>query len=62
MQRIATVVRIKYPNLEPINMVDKFKLEQNGVTPIMNKMYRGNDYYVHMKKRFTVYGVQIKST
>ena len=50
MQRIANIVRLKYPNIEPINMVDKFKLEQNGVTPIMNKMYRGNDYYVHMKK------------
>ena len=50
MQRLSTVVRMKYPNLEPINMVDKFKLEQNGITPIMNKMYRGNDYYVHMKK------------
>ena len=63
MQRISVAVRIKYPNLEPITMIDKFKLEQNGVTPIMNKMYRGNDYYVHMKKglQYLVYKSKIHS-
>ena len=61
VQRISTLVRVKYTNLEPINMIDKFKLEQNGVTPILNKMYKGNDYYVHMKKglQYLVYKSKI---
>ena len=50
MDVIIKIVNDKYPNLELINMVDKFKLEQEGVTPIMNKMYKGVDYYVHFKK------------
>lgn len=38
-----------YPNLNLIDMIDKFKLEQHGIRPIMNKMYKGKDYYVHHK-------------
>ena len=38
-----------YPNLQLIDMIDKFKLEQHGIRPIMNKMYKGVDYYVHHK-------------
>lgn len=43
-------VKIKYPHLQFINMIDKFKLEQHGLTPIMNRVHEDKDYYVHYKK------------
>lgn len=46
---VREIVKSDYPNLEMINMIDKFILEQNGLKPIMNKVYNGQDYYVHHK-------------
>lgn len=46
---IDELVKNKYPNIGMINMIDKFKLEQHGLTPIMNREIKNKDYYVHYK-------------
>lgn len=46
---IDKLVKNKYPNISMISMIDKFKLEQHGLTPIMNREIKNKDYYVHYK-------------
>lgn len=48
--KVDEYVRVDYPHLKRINMIDKFKLESHGLKPILNKVYKGKDYYVHYKK------------
>ena len=43
-------VKVQYSQIQLINMIDKFKLEQHGLTPIMNRVHKDKDYYVHYKK------------
>ena len=38
-----------YKNIRPINMIDKFILEEHGFYPIIPKSYNGRDYYMHIK-------------
>ena len=38
-----------YKNIKPINMIDKFILEEHGFFPIIPKSYNGQDYYMHVK-------------
>ena len=38
-----------YKNIKPINMIDKFILEEHGLYPIIPKSYNGQDYYMHIK-------------
>ena len=38
-----------YKNIKPINMIDKFILEEHGLYPIIPKSYNGQDYYMHVK-------------
>lgn len=49
IKQIDTLVKKEYP-VQPINMIDKFKLEQHGIKPIMNKVSDGKEYYIHSKK------------
>lgn len=49
MVMIDEYVQANHHKLKLIDMIDKFKLEQNGLTPILNKMYKGKDYYMHCK-------------
>lgn len=49
IKQIDVLVKKEYP-VQPINMIDKFKLEQHGIKPIMNKVSDGKEYYVHSKK------------
>lgn len=46
---IDEYIRVDYPHLKRIGMIDKFKLESHGLKPILNKVYDGKDYYVHYK-------------
>lgn len=39
-----------YKNIRPINMIDKFILEEHGFFPIIPKTYNNKDYYMHIKK------------
>ena len=36
-----------YKNIEPINIIDMFKLQEHGFEPIIPKHYDGKDYFVH---------------
>jgi hypothetical protein len=36
-----------YKNIEPINIIDMFKLQEHGFEPIIAKHYDGKDYFVH---------------
>lgn len=38
-----------YKNIEPINIIDMFKLQEHGFDPIIPKHYDGKDYFVHLK-------------
>lgn len=46
---IDDYVRVDYPHLKLINMIDKFKLEQHGLKPIVTGTYNGVEYYAHKK-------------
>lgn len=39
-----------YKNIEPINIIDMFKLQEHGFEPIIAKHYDGRDYFVHFIK------------